>query len=119
MATYLSWPMVVDSAGHFRVATSPEEVWSNRLAQLICARMGERVMRSDYGTEVPNSLFENALIDPKEAIRTAATKWLPFLTIDDVQVKQDGDTYEVNVLYTTPERKHLSTSVSLDLGSIE
>jgi phage baseplate assembly protein W len=81
--------------------------------------MGERVMRSDYGTEVPNSLFQNALIDPKEAIKTAALKWLPFLTIDDVKVQKDGDSYEVTVEYTTPERKHLSTSVSLDLGSIE
>jgi phage baseplate assembly protein W len=81
--------------------------------------MGERVMRSDYGTEVPNSLFQNALIDPREAIKTAALKWLPFLTIDDVKVQKDGDSYEVTVEYTTPERKHLSTSVSLDLGSIE
>jgi phage baseplate assembly protein W len=113
MATFLSWPMRLGPDGRFRTATSPEEVWSNRLAQLVCARMGERVMREDYGTTLPQTIFENALDDPKSAITTAVGKWLPALSIDDVTVIKDEAAYQVTILFTTPEGKSLENKVSL------
>lgn len=112
-ATYLSWPMQIGSDGRFRTTSNSPEVWSNRLAQLVCARMGERVMRPDYGTEFTNDLFQNALGDPNTSIRRAVTKWLPHLTIDNVKVTSVGATHEVVITYTTPNRQMLTTSVSV------
>lgn len=113
MATYLSWPLRVGPDGRFGTATSPEEVWSNRMAQLLCARMGERAMRIDYGTTVANAIFENALDDPEGAIRAAVSKWLPYLVVDKVQIVKEQDTYQITVTYTTPEKELLTTTVGL------
>jgi phage baseplate assembly protein W len=101
--------------GRFAVATSPDEVWADRLAQLVCARMGERVMRNDYGTNIAAALFENALDDPDTAIREAAQKWLPHITIQKVSVNQVQDTYQIQVDFTTPDNTPLSTTVGLEV----
>ena len=110
---YLAWPMELGPDGRFRVATSPEEVWSDRMAQLLCARTGERAMRGDYGTTVAKALFENALDDPEQAIRQAVTKWLPHLSIDSIKIVQVTDTYQITVTYSTPDKAMLTTTVGL------
>lgn len=115
MATYLRWPMQLGPDGRFAIATSPDEVWQDRMAQLICARMGERVMRTDYGTSVAAALFENALDDPDTAIRDAVRKWLPFITVEKVSISQVKDTYAIQVDYTTPDSTQLSTTVGLEV----
>lgn len=111
--TYLSWPMRVGPDGRIRTARTAEEVWSDRLSMLVCARMGERVMRGDYGTQVTNALFENGIDDPESAIRNAVSKWIPALVVEKVDVSQSEAAYRVVVTFTTPEGKSLTNEVSI------
>jgi phage baseplate assembly protein W len=114
MATYLKWPMQLGPDGRFVVARTPDEVWAGRVSQVLCARMGERVMRDDYGTNLVASLFENALIQPEESVREALKKWLPHIKVESVSVNQVQDTYEVEVIYTTPDSSLLTTTVGIE-----
>jgi phage baseplate assembly protein W len=115
MATYLKWPMQLGPDGRFAVAQTPSEVWINRVSQLLCARMGERVMRGDYGTNVAAALFENAMDDPETAIREAMKKWLPHLKVESVKVTQTLDTYQVGVSFSTPDNSLLEASVGVEV----
>jgi phage baseplate assembly protein W len=114
--TYLRWPLRVDASGRFETTSNPDDIWADRLVQVIACRVGERVMRSDYGTAVLENLWENDLgADPKDVIRAAVARWLPHITVLDVIITQpDPAMYEVNVTYSTPDRKHLTTTIGLD-----
>lgn len=113
MATYLKWPLQVGPDGRFVTTESPSEVWMNRMSQLLCSRMGERVMREDYGTTVPAAIFENALDNPDDAVRRAVRKWLPYVTVNSVDVLQFEAEYQVTVTFTTPEREMLTATVGV------
>ena len=58
-------------------------------------RLGERVMRSRFGSEVPGILFEAATPSTagrlSDAIRTALASWEPRIDVLDVLVQADPD----------------------------
>ena len=110
---YLTWPMQLGPDGRFLASDNPDDVWAGRMAQVLCARTGERVMRDDYGTSVAEALFHNALDDPETAIREAVKKWLPNIQVDNVRITENVDAYSIVVEYTTPDRTVLTTSVGL------
>lgn len=114
--TYLRWPLRVDAGGRFETTSNSDEIWADRLVQVIACRVGERVMRSDYGTSVLETLWDvNLGPDPVDVIKAAVARWLPHITVLDVVITQpDPAAYEINVTYSTPDRKHLTTTIGLD-----
>ena len=104
--------------GKFETTADPDQVWANRVTMVVASRLGERVMRSDYGVALNELIFENSLGDtPEDSIRTAIVRWLPNITVQSVTItKPDTSSYEIIVMYSTPDRKYLTTTVGLDLA---
>jgi phage baseplate assembly protein W len=112
--TYLRWPMRVGVDGRFETTATPDMVWGNRVSQVLSARMGERVMRSDYGLGLAEFLFETSLGEnPEETVRAAVQRWLPNIRVDEVHVEQRKETWNIEVLYTTPDGSQLTTTVGV------
>lgn len=70
-------------------------------------------MRGDYGTDLASSLFENALIAPEDSVKDALRKWLPHIKVEAVNISQVQDTFEVEVIFTTPDNVTVTTSVGV------
>lgn len=93
-------------SGIFNVSyTNADQVLSN-LRNLLLTHKGERIMQPDFGTDLHYYLFEQITdeLTFKEAllgeIRSALTTWMPYVTINEVDMKinvqDDGRVAEPN-----------------------
>ncbi len=92
MRTGLSplYPFRVDTndSDYYLVQTTPDLVRQN-LKNLILTNPGERIMDPEFGVGISRFLFENrttaATIAIKNRIISQAKRYMPFVTINDVQ----------------------------------
>tara|TARA_B100000287_G_C20027629_1_gene541181 strand:+ start:9 stop:443 length:435 start_codon:yes stop_codon:yes gene_type:complete len=72
--------------------TTLEQVGSN-IKNLLLTSKGERIMQPEFGSRLRDLLFEQYTEElpkrVKEEIVNAVSTWLPFITIDSVEVIQD------------------------------
>lgn len=92
--------------------TAKSEVDSN-LRHLLLTNKGSRYWLPDFGTNLRQFVFENITEDTKELIRneitTAVEKYLPNLTIDNIEIRDyryDGKEEEIN--------KELTLTIKID-----
>lgn len=92
----INLPFSFDSSGAVAYTTSDAKMWQDRVVLMLMTRLGERVMRPTYGSEVQSSLFENdegAVSAVKKSVSAAFSKWLPqlqLLKVDAYSDKTDG-----------------------------
>jgi phage baseplate assembly protein W len=87
--------------GYFASTSTTLSAVKNNIRYLLLTARGERIMHPDLGINVRNLLFEQMTEEVLEAvdndIRTNIKKWLPFVTIKNIEIN-DSSTQDLNVL---------------------
>ncbi|KYG03524.1 hypothetical protein BE21_04620 [Sorangium cellulosum] len=89
-----AFPLRLDRRGRFALVEGQEDV-EQSIRVILGTRLGERVMRSRFGSVVPELLFEPATAATAErvvhGIRGALTRWEPRIDLLDVSVARDPE----------------------------
>jgi len=113
----ISFPFSIDQLGKIEVTTDQRKIYLDRVMTLLSTIVGQRAMRPTYGNDVPRGVYESGG-DYSEgvvtAIRTAFTRWLPLVAIQDILITEPGEdgTSQVTLSVTLPDLTE--ATVSLD-----
>ena len=83
------------------------KIWQNRVFLVLSTRLGERVMRPDFGSNLHKAVFENSVTASeiaKDSITTAFSQWLSELNLKEIKPTFDKTTNNliVTVVYGLP-----------------
>jgi phage baseplate assembly protein W len=96
----ISFPFTLDPFGKTASTTDQRKIYQDRVLTLLSTTVGERPMRPTYGTNIATAMFENQGNVEKainDAIRSAISKWIPELTVNNIFLKGFLDTGAVTV----------------------
>lgn len=102
----LSLPITINNIAFEQTFQTNEQVKSN-IKNLLLTRKGERILQPEFGSGLHEVLFEfnndeySSIIESE--IESAINQWLPFVTIQDIEIEQTDflkDTNRVNVSIT-------------------
>lgn len=117
----ISLPFRFDDFGAVASTTSQTKIWADRVRSAVGTTVAERVLRPEYGTEIPENLFDNVslvagLIEPE--IAKVFDRDLPELELDEVliTIEEFVGTIYAEILYFLPNKDQ--TSVSIGIASI-
>lgn len=89
-----TFPLQIDRRGRFAMSEGPKKI-EESIRIVLSTRLGERVMRSRFGSEVPTLLFEPATTGTAarlgDAIHRALAQWEPRIDVIQVTVDPDPD----------------------------
>ena len=111
-------PFTLDGNGNIVTTNNQSQIWSNRVRALIGTRLGERVMRPEYGAKIGEALFNTvgsmSDIVTREVNRVFG-EYLPLLTLSEVSVNHNELTNEliVNISYQLPNATTATTQVGV------
>lgn len=114
----MSLPFSVDDFGSISTTTNHAKLWADRVRSAVGTALTERLMRYEYGTEIPSALFETEEV-MSETIRIEVAKafsnFLPLLTLGDIEI--DFDTFNnlitATVSYSLPNEEAGEVSVGV------
>lgn len=92
MPKAISLPFSFDSSGAVAYTQDEKKMWQDRVVLVLMTRLGERVMRPTFGSEVKNSLFETedaAVTMIKKSVAVAFSRWLSQLELLNVTTSVD------------------------------
>ena len=122
----LKLPLGYSDSGYFKQTRTTIEQAKYNIVNLLKTVPGERLGQPDFGSLLQNILFEPMDEDIgdgiEEAIRATLAKWLPYISITNIEVTQpEYDNNRVNVaidfgLAFEPDRFE---SVSIDFEQFE
>jgi phage baseplate assembly protein W len=112
----ISYPFKFNEIGGVEYTSNQEQIWKDRIGILCLTRIEERVMLPNFGTRVPDSVFESeddAIEMCRTSIIEAFAKWMPDLVFVDVRGTLDVDTSELSleIYYTDPSGQPNSVNV--------
>lgn len=88
-----TFPLQLDRQGRFAMSEGPAKI-EQAVRLVLATRLGERVMRSRFGSEVPALLFESATSGTASrvanAIQKALAQWEPRIDLLAVLVEPDA-----------------------------
>jgi phage baseplate assembly protein W len=96
----ISFPFTLDPFGKTTSTTDQRKIYQDKVLTLLSTAVGERPMRPSYGTNVAIAMFENQGNVEKainDAIRSAISKWIPNLTVNNINIIGFLDTGAVTV----------------------
>lgn len=116
----ISLPFSIDAYGKVASTQSQSKIWSDRVKSVLGTTLRERVMRPNFGTLIPYSIFnseENAVGEITNEVKRTFSEQLPLLTLQTVSVNSDtyNNTLTVEVVYGLPNNEVVSTLVGLVL----
>jgi phage baseplate assembly protein W len=114
----ISLPFKIDDFGNIATATSQNKIWADRARTAISTAVGERVMRANYGTQIPINFFENvSLISEviKEEVNQAFFNNLPELELEETIVVIDEalGVVTAEVKYLLPNKDQTAIAVGI------
>lgn len=124
MPVAISLPMRVDDYGRIVMTSAMEKIWADRVRTVVSTTVGERVMRPDYGSRIPQGLFQEIPEMPdliEDAVRVAFTRFLPALRLDAVVLREEDEAngeVTMEIVYSVPNGRQ-SQILSLPYGSAE
>lgn len=92
MSKAISLPFSFDSSGAVAYTQDEKKIWQDRVVLVLMTRLGERVMRPTFGSELKDSLFETedaAVTMIKKSVSVAFSRWLPQLELLGVNTTVD------------------------------
>lgn len=107
--------------GYYNQGLSTLSQVKSNLTNLILTRRGERVMQPEFGCRVHDYLFENITDDLVSNIRGSIEEaiqiWMPFLTVENIDVVKDEDRNQifVTITYSIKARVRTTDTVTLVL----
>lgn len=116
----ISLPFSVDSYGGVASTSEQSKIWADKVRSVLGTMLRERVMRPDFGTVIPYSLFNgetSAVDEVRSEVSKAFGAQLPLLTLDKTNITFDEYTnvMSVEVVYALPNNEVVSTVVGLVL----
>jgi phage baseplate assembly protein W len=84
----ISLPFSFGVDGGVNISTNDKKIWQDRVVITVMTRLGERVMRPVFGSQVGNLLFENAndaFTLATQIIENTFSSQLPSLKLKDVE----------------------------------
>ena len=88
------FPILPDNSGRLGYASGAENV-AQSLRILLMTRLGERVMRSDFGCAAPTYLFAPGSVQFRQlleaSVQEAITKWEPRVDVASVIAEANAD----------------------------
>lgn len=92
LGTGLAFPILPDGSGGFSYVSGESNVQQS-LFILLQTELGERVMRPDFGTELPRFVFFPGSVQNlrliERSVRDAVRDWEPRVDLDDVRAELD------------------------------
>lgn len=116
----ISFPFTLGAFGELESTDRLSKIYLDRLYTLISTPVGQRPMNQTYGIDLTKALFENEDNFPlaiRTAIISAASIWLPEISIDAIDVapfNQDGYA-NVNISVSLPNQTKKSLTVNTAL----
>lgn len=112
----LSIPFSLDGYGRIRSTTSQEKIYADRVRLALMTIPGERVMRPQFGSPIPEQSFESPEDIPDEieaGVRQAFADFLPDLTLEEIEVTWEdveAGTVTIELTYSAPTTRGTLTS---------
>jgi phage baseplate assembly protein W len=111
-------PFMVDGNGNIITTNNQAQIWSNRVRALIGTRLGERVMRPEYGAKIGESLFNTvgSMSDiVTREVNRVFQEYLPLLTLSEITIDHNTNTNQllVNISYQLPNTTTTTTQVGV------
>lgn len=117
----ISLPFSINEFGSITTSSSQEKIWADRVRSSIGTTVGERLLRPDYGTEIPTTVLENAesaaeLI--KSQVELAFVRDLTLLKLSTVETSysERNASLTVEITYELPNRQ--TETVTLGFASL-
>lgn len=96
----ITLPVKRGNTGFFEQAFTSFDQAKSNLKNLLLTKKGERIMQPEFGTGLHSLLFEQAddQLEQKleETINDAVSFWLPYITIDSVDIEMTNDMKDMN-----------------------
>jgi phage baseplate assembly protein W len=113
----ISLPFSIDSYGNVSSTKDQTKIWADKVRSVVGTTVGERVMRTDFGTQIPYATFNGRQVvadATKRELYTAFAKFLPALTLQEVDVTFSEDTLvSADVTYALPNQEEVTITVGL------
>lgn len=114
----ISLPFRIDEFGKVATTSNLPKIYADRVRSVIGTALGERVLRPDFGTAIPNGMFEDTEVLEdlvNNEIRAAFSRQLPGLSFLNVVINFDDkdNVISVEVEYVLPDGKEVSTVVGI------
>lgn len=115
---------ISDTNGTFPLNFTTIKQAKDNLINLILTKKGERPMNPEFGCDLWKVIFEqyNEEIDQKieDTIVTAASVWLPYLSIDQIDIitndeLKDKNTVNVQVAFSLVSNKNISDMLEISI----
>lgn len=114
----ISLPFKIDDFGNVATATSSSKIWADRVRTAVSTAVGERVMRVNYGTQIPVNFFENVSSVSeiiKEEVNQAFFNNLPELELEETIVVIDEalGIVSAEVKYLLPNKDQTAIAIGI------
>jgi phage baseplate assembly protein W len=114
----IALPFSIDSYGKVSSTQSQSKIWSDRVKSVLGTSLRERVMRPNFGTLIPYTLFNSeteATAQIQSEVEKAFAQQLDLLTLQQTNVTSDiyTSTLTVEVIYGLPNDEVTSTLIGL------
>jgi phage baseplate assembly protein W len=114
----IALPFSIDSYGKVNSTQSQSKIWSDRVKSVLGTSLRERVMRPNFGTLIPYTLFNSeteATAQIQSEVEKAFAQQLDLLTLQQTNVTSDiyTNTLTVEVIYGLPNDEVTSTLIGL------
>jgi phage baseplate assembly protein W len=112
----MSLPFMIDSYGKINTTDQQSKIWTDRVRSVIGTALGERVMRPEFGTEIPFAEFQTSS-DAASQIETTVLQsfeqQLSRLRLQAVTTAFDDYTGAMNVsiVYALPNQDIVTTTL--------
>lgn len=105
----ISFPFLIDEFGNVAKTSDPSKIWSDRVRAVIATTAGERVMRSDFGTDLAKGIFDTRSVMEEKVhteITTAFQLHLDSLSLLGIEISFDdiSNVLSAEVSYSLPNR---------------
>ena len=110
-------PFSFGNGGKVENTTDPKTIWKQRVLSVLLTKFGERLVRPDFGSSLPNSLFENSAVAIDMATRSvniAFNTWLSTLKLLGTDIKYDETTghLDIAIVYQLPSGEQDSLAIN-------
>lgn len=112
----MSLPFMIDSYGKVNTTDQQSKIWTDRVRSVIGTALGERVMRPEFGTEIPFAEFqttEDAASQIETTVLQSFEQQLSRLRLQEVTTAFDEYTGAMNVsiVYALPNQDIVTTTL--------
>ena len=115
MAINMKFPLKKSSKGSFAVNDTTVDAVADDLRMLLLTNHGDRVVHRDFGANLRSIIFEQGPDVPqqvRDAISSAVEKWMPFVSILDIEVTDD-------TVNTTLRPNEIHVKINFSVSGIE